>query len=134
MRTAEDLVVQRIDQLIGIVKAKALLEVPQIRTNTLAHNLVLCMCEQIKVGIWNLVDVGNKRIDRGVNSLLVQAIEQVGEYKRHPYFLEDEISLCDEFIEAVEAIKAEYMKLKQGEKQQKKSLVIEVREYVLQRL
>ena len=51
MRTAEDLVVQRIDQLIGIVKAKALLEVPQIRTNTLAHNLVLCMCEQIKVGI-----------------------------------------------------------------------------------
>ena len=51
-----------------------------------------------------------------MNSLLVQAIEQVKEYKYHPYILEDEISLCDEFIEAVEAIKAEYMKLKQGEK------------------
>ena len=126
MNTAEDLVVQRIDQLIGIIKAKVLLEVPKNRKINLAHDLVLCMCEQIKAGIWKLIDAGNKRIDRGVNSLLVQVIEQVKEHRGHPYFLEDEIAFCDEFIEAVEAIKTEYMKLKKEDKTCKRLIIMQV--------
>ena len=122
MKTPEELIVYHFDRLIGAVKAREVLETRE--NMDLAYNLILHLCDGVKVGIWKLVDSENKRIDRGVNSLLVQVIEQIQEYKRHPYILEEEIPFCDEFIETVQAVKDEYLKLKEEGKLCRKQFVL----------
>lgn len=123
MRTAEELVLEKIAMLEGIIKAKRSLE--EGKEIEAACLVSITLCEHTRSEIEEIFDSEVRSVDRAVCFVLNKLIGQIIGFKNHPYATEDEKPFYDEFVEAVQCIKEEYRKLKKGEKVCKSILVLQ---------
>lgn len=121
MRTAEGLVIDYVDEIIGIIKARQ--SISESKNLEGAYVVALNLCDCIKHKVWELIDSNSWRIDRELDSVLKQVLGQIKVFKCHPYITEEEIPFYDEFVEVIQCIRTDYSKLKKGEKQCKRTTV-----------
>lgn len=123
MKTAEEVMMDQVDMLIGNLKVRV--EVESVPKAIEACIVSLTLCETTRSTLWGHIDSEEKRMDRVLNKVLNESISQIRFFRDNSNAGYEGKEVYSDIDNALMYIRDHYYEMKKGEKVCKSILVLQ---------